>query len=814
MGDRDQEHLKRLIKRAKELQIEEEKSMLRKRIEGQLLKFTNMVKGYQYRWCVIDPDAGTVEYYEKEDHKHSSKPRGILNLTYASVCPSDEDSQAFVINAANGDALRLKAADAKERQYWVNRLRAVAEYHSERAEHHPLIATLSGNVANENGTGLLNTSTPSANQSLASVTPTTSSNSTSNSIKSTEKIKSATLGSRPENNSTVQNKQQTVMIPSTDTVVTDMNVFPQFCPGGSSDPRAQLRELFRQLEMETQCLANAVDSASVRSPELTTMYKTLLLSKATSQATLSCLKRCLDFIKRREIGNAELASQPLWVNTDSTRNQELEVGVPVVNHPGLLAQESGCGGDDSPRGSQESAQPMEGGVFPSPILNMDSQALGLPDLPGDSQPDPPFDESELGSVEDQKHIVLHILSQLKLGMDLTRIVLPTFILEKRSLLEMFADYMAHPDLFLNITCGKTPEDRMLAFVQWYLTAFHSGRKDKIAKKPYNPIIGESFHCCWLATPSSTEVTQLTNGGQTKLPVPDNSDQTAEQSSTNTDHVPVLITYCAEQVSHHPPITALHIECPSYQMELDFSVHVKSKFGGMSISAAMVGKNILRLGEHDNEEYHFSLPTAYARSILTTPWVELGDKVSITCPQTGYSASVAFHTKPMRSNKLHRVSGEIFAPHPVSGTATTSATSLSSSDKTLDPNLVARVSGEWNNVLEFEQLTQGGKKWTIDVNRLPVLPKRVRPIVNQRPEESRCLWQHVTDALKMGNIQLATEKKRELEERQRASEKYRVRHRIPFPVKYFQWDGTAWVFRRPAPKIPTPDTEVSETVASC
>lgn len=33
-------------------------------------------------------------------------------------------------------------------------------------------------------------------------------------------------------------------------------------------------------------------------------------------------------------------------------------------------------------------------------------------------------------------------------MDLTKIVLPTFILERRSLLEMFADFFAHPDLFV------------------------------------------------------------------------------------------------------------------------------------------------------------------------------------------------------------------------------------------------------------------------------------------------------------------------------------------------------------------------------
>lgn len=42
---------------------------------------------------------------------------------------------------------------------------------------------------------------------------------------------------------------------------------------------------------------------------------------------------------------------------------------------------------------------------------------------------------------------MHLLSQLSVGMDLTKITLPTFILERRSLLEMFADFFAHPDLY-------------------------------------------------------------------------------------------------------------------------------------------------------------------------------------------------------------------------------------------------------------------------------------------------------------------------------------------------------------------------------
>lgn len=54
----------------------------------------------------------------------------------------------------------------------------------------------------------------------------------------------------------------------------------------------------------------------------------------------------------------------------------------------------------------------------------------------------------VGPMEAHGSVVTHLLSQVKIGMDLTRVVLPTFILERRSLLEMYSDYFAHPDYFL------------------------------------------------------------------------------------------------------------------------------------------------------------------------------------------------------------------------------------------------------------------------------------------------------------------------------------------------------------------------------
>jgi Oxysterol-binding protein len=113
-------------------------------------------------------------------------------------------------------------------------------------------------------------------------------------------------------------------------------------------------------------------------------------------------------------------------------------------------------------------------------------------------------------MESHGSVVTHLLSQVKIGMDLTKVVLPTFILERRSLLEMYADYFAHPDLFIRIADFKDPRDRMVQVVRWYLSAYHAGRKSSVAKKPYNPIIGEVFRCHW-NIPEFGESPRIMNG---------------------------------------------------------------------------------------------------------------------------------------------------------------------------------------------------------------------------------------------------------------------------------------------------------------
>ena len=41
----------------------------RKPTEGQLSKWTNLMKGWQFRWFTLDPDSGSLEYYVVSSYK-------------------------------------------------------------------------------------------------------------------------------------------------------------------------------------------------------------------------------------------------------------------------------------------------------------------------------------------------------------------------------------------------------------------------------------------------------------------------------------------------------------------------------------------------------------------------------------------------------------------------------------------------------------------------------------------------------------------------------------------------------------------------
>ncbi|BES87883.1 Hypothetical protein NTJ_00689 [Nesidiocoris tenuis] len=100
--------------------------------EGQLSKYTNVMKGWQFRWFILDPNTGILSYYLNENERRQ-QPRGYVHLEAAVISPSDEDSNTFSVNSSSGESFKLRAQDARARQEWVNRLRAVSQLHASAA---------------------------------------------------------------------------------------------------------------------------------------------------------------------------------------------------------------------------------------------------------------------------------------------------------------------------------------------------------------------------------------------------------------------------------------------------------------------------------------------------------------------------------------------------------------------------------------------------------------------------------------------------------------------------------------------------------
>ncbi|XP_062847403.1 oxysterol-binding protein-related protein 10 isoform X2 [Trichomycterus rosablanca] len=696
----------------------------RRGLEGVLNKYTNLLQGWQHRYFVLDPELGQLQYFLNEQSK-SQKPRGLLPLIGSSVAPSDELPFLFTIYAANGELFKLRACDAYERQQWMTQLQLCARRHSEGSAKG---CSLSSASASSTGSrtrsfSLLPQPAPSSSSTATQRQNLPHGHGTPSSIITITHHKSPTSGHRA-------------------------------C-GHNPARLHHVKEVMSQAEGQQKNLQHSIESLPSRGP-ISSLDPDLLLLKATSAATLSCLGECLSILQHNVSQAARnIATHTPGPNTENTSGWSGPK--PTTDEPLENGAVMGFSTLSSNRASP---------AHMNRELNKGSENSS-PDAGDHSEENTDTednDEEDLGVLDDQRSIILHLLSQLKLGMDLTRVVLPTFILEKRSLLEMYANFMAHPDMFLAITSGTTPEERIVRFVEYYLTAFHEGRKGAVAKKPYNPILGESFLCSW-DVPCERVRPLRTTSSATSHSVP----PPCSANHTNC----YRLRFVAEQVSHHPPVSGFYCECKERGMCVNAHVWTKSKFMGMSVGVSMVGEGVLHLLEHE-EQYVFTLPCAYARSILTVPWVELGGKVSISCAKSGYSATVTFHTKPFYGGKVHRVTAEV--KHNPTGT------------------IVCKAQGEWNGTLEFTY--SSGETKVIDTTKLPVIKKKICPVEKQGQYESRRLWQHVTSALKAGDIDTATEHKHQLEERQRNEEKQRSATNTAWKPKYFIKEGEGWVYHKP------------------
>ncbi|KAF1846218.1 uncharacterized protein K460DRAFT_367035 [Cucurbitaria berberidis CBS 394.84] len=316
-------------------------------------------------------------------------------------------------------------------------------------------------------------------------------------------------------------------------------------------------------------------------------------------------------------------------------------------------------------------------------------------------------EDETVMDSEQGNMLMHIISQLRPGADLSRVTLPTFILEPRSMLERITNFMAHPETMLPIPTIEDPIQRFVAVTKFYLSGWHI--KPPGVKKPLNPILGEIFTSYW-----------------------DYPDGTKGY-------------YISEQTSHHPPKSSYFFMAPEHNIRIDGTLKPRSKFLGNSAASMMEGIAVLRL-LNTGERFFVTQPNMYARGILFGAMkYELGDHAYVRCPETGLVADMEFKTKGYFSGTYDAIGGYI---------------------KDAQGKNLYEFSGFWNDKMYIKDLTTGKKELLFDAGHSKHTPPTARPLEEQEERESQRLWRDVTEAVKRRDQDVATDAKAKIEDMQR------------------------------------------------
>ncbi|XP_060596542.1 oxysterol-binding protein-related protein 8-like isoform X3 [Ruditapes philippinarum] len=344
--------------------------------------------------------------------------------------------------------------------------------------------------------------------------------------------------------------------------------------------------------------------------------------------------------------------------------------------------------------------------------------------------------------DENKSIIWTLMKQVRPGMDLSKVVLPTFILEPRSFLDKLTDYYYHCDILSEAVLQEDPYTRIKSVVKWYLSGFY--KKPKGLKKPYNPIIGETYRCYW------------------------------HHPNTNS-----RTFYIAEQLSHHPPVTGFYVSNRKDGFNISGSILAKSKFYGNSLSALLDGTAKLSFLKR-GEDYYITMPYAHCKGILIgTLTMEMGGKVSISCPKTGYRCDLEFKLKPFLGigEASNKIVGKL----------------------KMGSDTLAHIDGHWDQEIYIKDKVTGESSLffapTPDV-KAARLKKYTVPIEIQTDMESERLWKNVSDAIIAQDMHGATQEKFILEERQRQEAKERKAQLQQWIPKLFERDSISgdWIYK--------------------
>ncbi|THD20067.1 Oxysterol-binding protein [Fasciola hepatica] len=201
-----------------------------------------------------------------------------------------------------------------------------------------------------------------------------------------------------------------------------------------------------------------------------------------------------------------------------------------------------------------------------------------------------------------------------IGKDLTKISMPVVLNEPTSFLQRIAEYMEYSEILLEAVKHSDPIRRLEYVCAFAVSATSSNWKR--TGKPFNPLLGETY--------------ELHHNG---------------------------FVFVAEQVSHHPPITAFHVESEHYR--LWSTVQFKLRFWGKSIEVQPKGVVTLELLK-PHEWYTWQNPNLAVHNVLMGKiWTEHVGTLSVTNHTLDYSAELEFQPASWFTTVVNQVVGKIY-----------------------------------------------------------------------------------------------------------------------------------------------------------
>ncbi|KAM4688494.1 oxysterol-binding protein-related protein 3 isoform 1-T1 [Discoglossus pictus] len=204
-----------------------------------------------------------------------------------------------------------------------------------------------------------------------------------------------------------------------------------------------------------------------------------------------------------------------------------------------------------------------------------------------------------------------------IGKDLSKVSMPVQLNEPLNTLQRLCEELEYSQLLNKAAQTQDPFERMVYVASFAVSAYASSFY-RAGSKPFNPVLGETFECV-------------------------KEDQG--------------FRFIAEQVSHHPPISACHAESEKFVFYQD--IRWKNKFWGKSMEIVPVGITHLILpgfGDH----YEWNKVTSCIHNILSGQrWIEhYGEIIIKNTTNNTCQCKVTFMKAKYWNPNVHEIEGTV------------------------------------------------------------------------------------------------------------------------------------------------------------